>query len=57
MERGTSGVRDTTATVAKLDAMCFLVSLEPVECGIRWMNTVHCSSRNAVIIHCTVSVC
>ena len=29
IERGTSGVMGTTATVARLDAMCFLVSLEP----------------------------
>ena len=31
MERGTSGVMGTTATVARLEAMCFLVSLEPVQ--------------------------
>ena len=31
MERGTSGVVGTTATVAKLDAICFLVSFEPGE--------------------------
>ena len=30
MERGTSGVMGTTATVARFDAMCFLVSFEPV---------------------------
>ena len=33
MERGTSGVMGTTATVARLDAMCFLVSLEPAHGG------------------------
>ena len=30
IERGTSGVMGTTATVARFDAMCFLVSFEPV---------------------------
>ena len=29
MERGTSAVMGTTATVARLEAMCFLVSFEP----------------------------
>lgn len=29
IDRGTSGVMGTTATVARLDAMCFFVSLEP----------------------------
>ena len=29
IERGTSGVMGTTATVARLEAICFFVSLEP----------------------------
>ena len=29
IERGTSAVMGTTATVARLEAMCFLVSFEP----------------------------
>ena len=33
IERGTSGVIGTTVTVARLDAMCFLVSLGPEERG------------------------
>ena len=33
METGTSGVMGTTATVARFDAMCFLVSWEPAEEG------------------------